>query len=226
MTITLPLELLEGNEGNAAQLVRRYFTEPHGDGEAPNVRKTGALFDGWDTAGSRSDDRWRFTADDVLAVSCLSVQVPPRAAWRLLKLEAQRFAGLLQEVGEDRDLVGIDPSEIKETWPAWKLHDALRELPEIGWVTAGKLLAHKRPRLLPPYDSVVREVVGAPELFWRDLCVDLRAGLQERLLTIRSQAGVGDDISPLRIFDVVAWMVGKRTTGHDEGGGTRQRRPR
>ena len=37
----------------------------------------------------------------------------------------------------------------------------------MGWVTAGKLLARKRPRLIPVYDRVVRCALGRPAKPWR-----------------------------------------------------------
>jgi len=73
-------------------------------------------------------------------------------------------------------------------------------------VIAGKLVARKRPRLIPVYDSVVRERVGHPEHFWAALNEDLRAdngALHRRLVDIRRQSAIGEDISALRIFDIV-----------------------
>ncbi len=96
--------------------------------------------------------------------------------------------------------------------PADQLWHKLDQIHGIGWVTAGKLLARKRPRLIPVYDNVVRDVVGKPDSFWLGLRAALRAdgrGLQERLVRMRTQAEVGDDISAIRVFDVVAWMSGK-----------------
>jgi hypothetical protein len=39
---------------------------------------------------------------------------------------------------------------------------ALEDAPDIGWVTAGKLLARKRPKLVPVYDGVVKCALGNP----------------------------------------------------------------
>ncbi|MEU3241147.1 DUF6308 family protein, partial [Streptomyces anthocyanicus] len=55
---------------------------------------------------------------------------------------------------------------------AWHL---LQDQPGIGWVTAGKLLARKRPRLLPVYDQVVRCILRRPPSFWLDLQAALQA---------------------------------------------------
>ena len=47
----------------------------------------------------------RFTADDLVAVTFLSVQVPPKAARVILDSEAEALNALLAAVGPDRDLV-------------------------------------------------------------------------------------------------------------------------
>jgi len=89
---------------------------------------------------------------------------------------------------------------------AWHL---LRDQPGIGWVTAGKLLARKRPRLLPVYDQVVRCVLGRPESFWLDLHTALRAdnwALHHELVALRQSADLPQSVSALRVCDVVLWM--------------------
>lgn len=111
---------------------------------------------------------------------------------------------------------------ISGDWPAWQLYDPLVGGREgIGWVTAGKLLAFKRPWLIPVYDEVVRKVVGAPTSFWRPLHEDLRADdrrLHRHLRSIRAQAGLPPTLSVLRVFDVITWMTGKRYTGQGPPG--------
>jgi hypothetical protein len=86
----------------------------------------------------------------------------------------------------------------------------LKTVHGIEWVVANKLLARKRPRLLPVYDNDVRDLLGAPTDFWASLRETLAAddqALHRRLLNIRDEAGVGDDVSALRVFDVVCWML-------------------
>jgi hypothetical protein len=46
---------------------------------------------------------------------------------------------------------------------AWHLLDARDG---VGWVIAGKLLARKRPHLIPVWDHVVRCAMGYPENAW------------------------------------------------------------
>lgn len=97
---------------------------------------------------------------------------------------------------------------------AWHL---LRDQPDVGWVIAGKLLARKRPQLLPVYDKVVRCALGRPRpSFWLTLHAALRAdnrALHRQLLALREAAGVAETVSVLRVCDVVVWM-GHRAERH------------
>lgn len=83
-------------------------------------------------------------------------------------------------------------------------------LPGVGATTASTLLARKRPRLRPIYDTIVAEVVGSTRL-WEPLRAHLtqHPDLHERLLRLREQANLSTDVSALRVFDVVTWMEGK-----------------
>lgn len=210
--IQLTQSLLPGNEENAVAALKAYFIEPQPDGSG----FTGALFDTWDPSGNRSESTDSFTADDVVAVSLLSVDVAPRAAVELLIRQRPRFEALLKEVGPDRDLASVQDSEVAPGSAAWRLSDALRALPQIGPTTASKLMARKRPRLLPVYDSVIEaHVLGGSGNLWRPLRAALRAdngALHQRLLKMRERAFLDEAVSPLRIFDVVAWMDGTGRT--------------
>jgi hypothetical protein len=79
-------------------------------------------------------------------------------------------------------------------------------------VIAGKLLARKRPHLIPIYDIRVKQLFQLPKndhSFWASLAVTLRADngtFYNQLVHLRRKAGIGEDISVLRVFDVIAWM--------------------
>ncbi|WP_329345560.1 DUF6308 family protein [Streptomyces microflavus] len=63
----------------------------------------------------------------------------------------------------------------------------------IGWVTAGKLLARRQPRLLPVYEQVVRCVPGRPKSLWLDLHGALRPdnhALHRELTVLRQSANL------------------------------------
>jgi hypothetical protein len=204
--LMLPKELAGEDINAAVRLVRSYF-----DLSSLGRYFSGALFERLDGGGDRPGVRNRITGADIIAVSMLSVGIPsPGIA--TLHARAQEISALLAGIPWDLDLVDADSAVIGPDSDAWRLWELLVGVEGIKWVTASKLLARKRPRLLPVYDSVVRAVLGHPKQFWFSLQATVAANdraLYRRLLSIREAAGVGDDISSLRIFDVVCWRVGQ-----------------
>lgn len=159
-----------------------------------------------------SEDVDRFTADDLVAVTFLSVNVPPRAARLLLRDRVDEFAEMLTAVGPDHDLADhVEP--VDSSSPVWRLEAALRGMKlGIGRTTASKLMARKRPRLHPIWDTVIAVVTDTPDYQWEPLRAALQAdghALQRRLQALRETAGLPDQISALRVLDVIAWMEGK-----------------
>jgi hypothetical protein len=74
-------------------------------------------------------------------------------------------------------------------------------------------LARKRPRLIPVYDRIVKKVAGGDPNYWVPLCEALQAddrALHHRLLRLHQEAGLPPAFSALRVFDVIAWMEGKK----------------
>ncbi|EYT83619.1 MULTISPECIES: DUF6308 family protein [unclassified Streptomyces] len=191
----------------AVRDLRDYF----GVGGAPGaVRYTGSRFESLGGGGDRPETADTVTAEDLIAVQTLSVRVPAPVALDLLEGElGVRMSELLRAIPAGLDMADAGTTHLAEGSPAdaaWKL---LREQPRIGWVTAGKLLARKRPRLLPVYDQVVRCVLGGPESVWLGLCAALQAderALHHALVELRQRAGLPEHISVLRVCDVVLWM--------------------
>ena len=75
-----------------------------------------------------------------------------------------------------------------------------------------KLLARKRPDLLPVYDSHLKKVLRRPrndQTWWRDLRCQLTKddALVRELETVRARAGAVH-LSLLRTFDIMCWMFG------------------
>lgn len=78
----------------------------------------------------------------------------------------------------------------------------------IGPVAGGKLLARKRPHLLPVYDSRIKKVLSRPRVdnqWWHDLHVLLRTD-QQLVQELRDTVPEAGHMSLLRIFDVMCWM--------------------
>src|SRR3954453_22342567 len=91
------------------------------------------------------------------------------------------------------------------------LWTTLMGLSDVGATTDSKLYARKRPPLRPIYDSVVARVFG--DDIW-ELRAQLQTdpGLQGRLTGLRDELGLPEEVTALRVFDVVACMEGKGYT--------------
>lgn len=143
-----------------------------------------------------------FTEGDLLAVSFLDVTFPPPAAIALLDPNGP-WEHLLRDVGDDALLWKASDLKLAAATQLWS---QVMELPGVGSTKAGKLLARKRPHLLPIYDSVVAEFLGpAPGEFW----ADLRAALKDEQRRNGIGAwtnGLNRPITTLRALDVALWM--------------------
>jgi hypothetical protein len=82
-------------------------------------------------------------------------------------------------------------------------------------VIAGKILARKRPKLIPVYDSIVSCQSGAPKQVWLKLHSRLAeedGRLRTALAEARATVGVDERVSILRVLDVVLWR--RHVEGH------------
>lgn len=188
--------------------LQAYFATPH----SPAEGFTGRRFEHLAGGGDHPDNANSITPADLIALQTLSVQIRARTALDLLEGQlGEEVADHLRDIPTDVDLAHADPVHIEACSPAHQAWDLLQG-PRgygIGWVIAGKLLARKRPRLLPVYDRVVRCALGYPDSLWCDLRQALKANdreLQGRLLELRTVAGLPMTISPLRVCDVAVWM--------------------
>lgn len=204
MTFRLPQALQAEDDRPAIALLDRYFGK---NGAA----YLGAEFDTWGKPDGRDPHPNRFTADDVVALSFLSVPVGGLAARQLLRDQADELTELLTQLGEDRELAD-EPEPLADDWVGWKLMDALRHLDDIGATRASKLLARKRPRLRPIYDAVVAMVTGTEKHQWEPVRQALRAddgALHRRLVRLHDAVRLPSTVPYLRVLDVVAWLEGK-----------------
>lgn len=153
------------------------------------------------------------TPADLLSLSMLSVEVNGDAARALLEgPQAAKAAELLSQIPPDlsiSDQRGRDA--LSRNGLAWQLWEVVN-VKTFGPVRKSKLLARKRPHLIPIYDDVVRQQFGARNSFgqweaWCELFTD--AELVTHLERLRERSSVGADISLLRVLDVVVWMDGR-----------------
>lgn len=208
MSIRLPRVLRDGDDAAAVDVLQEYFTRPL---RKTGYLRTGALWDSWDPSGDRGRDADAFTAEDLVAVTLLAVQVPPQGAFFLLGESNASLNALLADVGPDRDLAGeADP--LTPESPVWRLETALREIHGVGRTMASKLIARKRPRFFPIYDDVVGRELGTKAAHLEPVRFSLHARngeLHDRLLSLRDRAGLDEVVPAVRILDVLAWMQGK-----------------
>ncbi|MFF2777422.1 DUF6308 family protein [Streptomyces sp. NPDC058052] len=195
--------------------LRRYFALGSASESEPF---TGRRFEHLAEGGDRPEVAHRITAEDLIAVQTLSVTVPAPVALDILEGPlGARLSALLSAVPTDTDMADATAADLSVGSPADQAWNLLRHQPDVGWVIAGKILARKRPRLLPVYDRVVRCAVGRPRpSYWLALHAALRAddhALHRQSLALRRTAGVPETVSALRVCDVVVWM-GHRAEGH------------
>ena len=146
-----------------------------------------------------------------MAVTPLAVDVPGDVALRLLEGDlGPQVSQLLTAIPTD---VAIDSPEAVAVFaadsPARLVYDLLEKPRGMGWVITSKLLARKRPQLLPVYDRVVRCSFGRPAGLWNWLLAMFAADggvLSTQLHAAREAAGVPAEVSALRVLDVIVWM--------------------
>lgn len=205
-------------DDQACRDLRLYYGVGLKTGELPPF--TGGRFEFLDGGGDRADVCNRFIPSDTLSLELLSVQIPPRVALDLLEGALGEEAALL--LGQIPTTVSLwdnaAPGLIEDGGPADGVWRLLERQYGVGWVTAGKLLARKRPSLIPVYDDVVRCAFSRPQNIWKALREALRQDdgiLRATLEDLIKRAGIPVRVTPLRALDVVLWMRHRsRHTGH------------
>ncbi|WP_071288957.1 DUF6308 family protein [Mycolicibacterium llatzerense] len=190
----------------AAALLQRYY-KLNSFG-VPNY--SGAQFE---AMAALNPDPHAIGPADFTAVTMLSVTVPAPAAIRLLGRDADEITDLLQQIPTDTDLVDIDAGELTTGSAVSRLWDVLRRGRDgLGRTKTSKLIAAKRPRLIPIWDSFVEQATGLDTTdYWRQfqrvLTVDDRS-IWNWLTELRAHApNVPANVSNLRILDVILWMA-------------------
>ena len=83
----------------------------------------------------------------------------PRAVLYLLADEASTLSAALAQMPTDVDLVEASDEHLDAAHTLWKEVHSLRD---VGDTKTSKLLARKRPRLIPVQDSVTWSALGEP----------------------------------------------------------------
>lgn len=159
----------------------------------------------------------RFTGADLYACALLSAPIHHSVGARLLDDDATRCTELLEQI--PTDVAISDPRArhaLAPTSPASELYGFLRELGGIGYVRASKLLAVKRPALVPIRDQYVEHALGAGSMSaWWDPMVELwsKPGVNEAIedLRRRCESAVPAHVTDLRLADVAIWRSVEKT---------------
>lgn len=206
-----PARFLAGEErARAVKCLRTYYAEYSG---------------AWFERLSDLAHPFLFTASDFVAVSTLGVIVPPRVAiWLLEGAGREAAASLLTAIPVGVPIWEATDEILDEGSPAHQLWELLQERqwgrPDrangVGPVTAGKLLAAKRPDLVPIWDQWVDDALGRVDNFWLAIRYALMdTSFRAILAETRDEADLPSTPSLLRILDIVVWM---RHYGHGESG--------
>lgn len=154
--------------------------------------------------------RDRFVTEDFLAVSFLDTPIRAATFREIHRFEA-RFNDLLAAIDSERPLWEMTERVHSAADALWQ---ELLHLDGIGPTRASKLLARKRPRLIPILDRRVNEFFeGRTSPFWWPLCLALRREqVLGRVIQLGRDAGA-DGISELRVLDIAIWMGERNPPG-------------
>lgn len=213
----MPLEAMcRINNEEAVRFINRYFELQ------PNGRPlfTGSRFETF--AGGGLSDANRITASDLIAVSMLGVDVPAQASIGIMGDLSEKIERLLYRLPVDAKFEDMQKSEFDKLLGSGSPGDELWYLLrqdgdrwDVGQTTASKILARKRPNLIPIYDSVIAGETGMRdsryqwERWFDAFHGDDDAQLTKRLCDLREKTGQ-HHLSLLRVLDIVLWMHGAR----------------
>lgn len=203
----------------------KYLEQYFGTDEPDSPHFTGSRFETFGGGGDAVDPH-RITADDLIAVSMLSVHVPARAVLGITGRFADQITELLSRLPVDADLHQLNCAEFTSLLddkhsPGHQLWDLLRQNSQkgnrwnVGPTTASKIMARKRPKLIPIYDSIIKQQVGSehPGGYWKQwyeaLHGSANSALVERLVRIRAESGQSH-LSLLRVLDIILWQHGRQ----------------
>ncbi|MHA7287703.1 DUF6308 family protein [Arthrobacter sp. MDT3-44] len=214
----LTLHEVLNDEARCAEHVRAYYR----DNVAFGKPRTGVEFDSWVGGGDRPDVANRFTADDFVAVSLLSVNVPPAAAISLIRDEDGIVERLLRDIPVSLSITDLTTEaryreHLGPGSPADELWNLVTRKGDVRWgisqTIGSKILARKRPNLIPIVDNVIRQLIGKGR-YWHDWHAAMTddTDLPKRLESVKAASGItarGYDPGVLRLLDVILWIEGK-----------------
>lgn len=182
---------------------------------------TGAAFDSLGHVDGADSDPNSITATDIVAVSMLDVHVPGVAARTMLDPSyGHDLHRLLVDVPHPLALHDAEKADVTPGAPASQLwHKVLESGTGMGPTITSKLVARKRPQLLPVYDTRLGYRLGIERgtndwlwwwQWWHDDPSRVAATRELRSAAGAAHEGAGClDASLLRILDVAVWRYDK-----------------
>lgn len=184
----------------------------------------------WPAIGRRFDQLQEFqshpdriTSTDLVAVSFLSVNIPPAAAWGILNELNDGLESLWSKIPLNLSIESADCT--KELFAKGQELDRIWNLlgrsPRghrwgMGPTKISKLMARKRPLLIPVQDKVIKfelEAIDSSywELWWEamHLCLEGRQVVVDFARMLRNSVPEAQQLSLLRVLDIAIWMHGK-----------------
>lgn len=180
---------------------------------------TGSQFE---RIGAEAGDEHVFTPADLCSVATLGVNVSARAGIVILGTEVSMFNGLLGKIPVDLKIGSLSEleferilgreSKAQKLWSHLRRNGGNESRWGIGPTLASKLMARKRPHLIPNEDSVVNRVInlgrGDSWRLWWEAFQAEGDYLESRADNLPTEIG-RPDLSALRVCDVMLWMWGK-----------------
>lgn len=196
-----PLELITDAESAATSVCR-------------HLESIGGAFD---LLGASTDAN-HLDATDLISVSAMGTPVPVAASLWLLSDEGQWLATeILSRIPVDADLSSCDPGVVHDLAALYHLlrrtesqigDPSTRSSNAMGQATATRVMARKRPRLVPVSDSMIRGILGyrKDDDWWRRWRLELDNELMTAAAHIRRLAAIDDpraeQLSDLRVLDI------------------------
>lgn len=222
-SLWVPDELLA--EEYALDLLGRYFRR-----DEDGYMYSGAVFDTYPAdpasgSAAPADTANVVTSSDLVALSLLGIRVTGYEALIITQYRTQEIENLLDSIPAHACIdEEASAALLARGGPAWMLWELLYEIKDrtketrFGAVAAGKLLARKRPGLIPIEDSRIagvfrRKAPDRDESWWDDVraaALDSQptangTTLWGYLASLRSEARV-DHLAVLRVLDIIGWM--------------------
>ncbi len=192
-------DFIAHDKTRATRFLAEYF-----DTSDPDGGYTGRWFEYFSALSSER----HLDANDVAAAATLSVPLDGKTVRSLFERSDELNGYLAAAPGRDAKLWEVDEGELADGAPLAKAYDLLRKTPGIGYVTASKLLACKRPHLVPIRDTVVEHLLGASTAWWipwrKTVADQALRDLVKEVTPPNTPAGT----SLLRRLDVILWRAG------------------